>query len=98
MSAGLHLTTRSSTLPSGGLIVRLAAPPRLRRWCMPVIVEDPTPYPEVNALVRELMTSVQTVLGNHFVGRGHVKKCVNELRRRSSPRGLPVVVAGSPRG
>jgi hypothetical protein len=35
---------------------------------MPVIVEDPTPYPEVNALVQELMTSVQTVLGNHFVG------------------------------
>jgi hypothetical protein len=29
---------------------------------------DPTPYPEVNALLQELLESVQTVLGSHFVG------------------------------
>src|SRR5438132_8364932 len=35
---------------------------------MAVIVDDPTPYPEVNALLQALMDGVQTVLGNHFVG------------------------------
>ena len=31
-------------------------------------VIDPTPYPEINALLRELLASVQAILGNHFVG------------------------------
>ncbi len=29
---------------------------------------QPTPYPDVNALLHELLTSVQTILGDHFVG------------------------------
>jgi len=28
----------------------------------------PTPYPDVNALLHELLSSVQTILGSHFVG------------------------------
>jgi Domain of unknown function (DUF4111)/Nucleotidyltransferase domain len=28
----------------------------------------PTPYPEVNALLQELLESVQTILGRHFIG------------------------------
>ncbi len=28
----------------------------------------PTPYTEVNALLQELLESVQTILGNHFIG------------------------------
>lgn len=32
------------------------------------IVNHPAPYPEVNALLRELLKSVQTILGHHFVG------------------------------
>ncbi len=31
-------------------------------------VTHPTPYPDVNALLHELLSSVQTILGNHFVG------------------------------
>jgi predicted nucleotidyltransferase len=30
--------------------------------------QSPTPYPEVNALLQELLQSVQTILGSHFVG------------------------------
>lgn len=29
---------------------------------------QPTPYPEVNAFLQELLASVQTVLGNHLIG------------------------------
>lgn len=29
---------------------------------------NPTPYPEINALLQELLESVQSVLGSHFVG------------------------------
>jgi hypothetical protein len=32
------------------------------------IVHQPTPYPEVNALLRELLEGVQTILGRHFTG------------------------------
>lgn len=32
------------------------------------IVNHPTPYPEVNALLQELLESVQTILGHHFIG------------------------------
>src|SRR5690242_9857721 len=35
---------------------------------MTVNAHGPTPYPEVNALVQELLESVQTILGRHFVG------------------------------
>jgi len=35
---------------------------------MSLIVNHPAPYPEVNALLRELLQSEQTILGNHFVG------------------------------
>src|SRR5574337_1049179 len=35
---------------------------------MSTVVNRPTPYPEVNALLQELLESVQTILGNHFVG------------------------------
>lgn len=28
----------------------------------------PTPYPEVNAVLHELLTGVQTILGSHFIG------------------------------
>ncbi len=31
-------------------------------------ITHPTPYPEVNALLQELLESVQTILGNHFIG------------------------------
>jgi hypothetical protein len=32
------------------------------------IVHRPTPYPEVNALLQELLERVQTILGEHFIG------------------------------
>ena len=32
------------------------------------LVNDPTPYPEVNALLREFLKGAQTLLGEHFVG------------------------------
>jgi predicted nucleotidyltransferase len=35
---------------------------------MAVVVDNPTPYSEVNDLLRELLTSVRSVLGDHFVG------------------------------
>src|SRR5947209_483228 len=35
---------------------------------MSALAEDPTPYPEANALLRELLTNVQAVLGTHFIG------------------------------
>ena len=28
----------------------------------------PTPYPDVNVVLHALLSSVQTVLGNHFIG------------------------------
>ncbi len=31
-------------------------------------ITHPTLYPEVNALLQELLESVQTILGNHFIG------------------------------
>ena len=31
-------------------------------------LDHPTPYPEVNAILHELLTSVQSILGNHFIG------------------------------
>ena len=34
---------------------------------MSAVVNHPTPYPEVNALLQELLESVQTILGNHFI-------------------------------
>ena len=30
--------------------------------------DNPTPYPAVNSLLKELLESVQTVLGHHFIG------------------------------
>ena len=35
---------------------------------MPAHVMPPTPYPDVNAVLNLLLSSVQTVLGDHFVG------------------------------
>ena len=35
---------------------------------MSVAIDDPTLYPEVNILLRELLTSVQMVLGSQFIG------------------------------
>lgn len=35
---------------------------------MPDAADAPTPYPEVNALVMELLESVQAVLNGHFIG------------------------------
>jgi predicted nucleotidyltransferase len=35
---------------------------------MSVIVNHPTPYPEVNALLQELLESMQTILGDHLIG------------------------------
>lgn len=35
---------------------------------MSVVVDNPTPYTEVNDLLRELLKSVQTILGSHFIG------------------------------
>ncbi len=35
---------------------------------MSVVVNHPTPYPEVNALLQELLERVQSILGSHFVG------------------------------
>jgi hypothetical protein len=35
---------------------------------MSVIANHPTPYLEVNALLQELLESVQTILGGHFIG------------------------------
>ncbi|MEE8568489.1 MAG: nucleotidyltransferase domain-containing protein [Anaerolineales bacterium] len=31
-------------------------------------VTHPTPYPDVNAVLHVLLSDVQTVLGNHFIG------------------------------
>ena len=35
---------------------------------MPVVADNPTPYPEVNALLRKLLASVQAILGKHLIG------------------------------
>ncbi len=35
---------------------------------MPVVVDLPVSYPEVNALLQELLESVPTVLGDHLIG------------------------------
>ena len=35
---------------------------------MSVAVDNPTPYPEVNMLLKELLEGVQAILGNHFIG------------------------------
>jgi hypothetical protein len=31
-------------------------------------VPQPTPYPDINALLHEVLSNVQTILGNHFIG------------------------------
>src|SRR3989337_1803491 len=31
-------------------------------------ITHPTPYPEVNAMLHEVLSGVQTILGNHFTG------------------------------
>jgi predicted nucleotidyltransferase len=31
-------------------------------------LDQPTPYPEVNVVLQELLTSMQSILGNHFIG------------------------------
>lgn len=35
---------------------------------MSAIVPQPTPYPDINALLHELLSGVQTILGRHLVG------------------------------
>jgi hypothetical protein len=30
--------------------------------------DNPTPFPEVNLLLKELLESIQAILGNHFIG------------------------------
>ena len=35
---------------------------------MPAHITHPTPYPEVNAMLHEVLSGVQTILGNHFTG------------------------------
>ena len=35
---------------------------------MSVQVTHPTPYPEVNAVLHVLLSDVQTIIGNHFIG------------------------------
>ena len=35
---------------------------------MPARVTHPTPYPDVNAVLHVLLSGVQTILGNHFIG------------------------------
>ena len=35
---------------------------------MPAHVAHPTPYPDVNAVLHVLLSGVQAVLGDHFVG------------------------------
>lgn len=35
---------------------------------MSVESNNPTPYPEVNTILQELLESVQRILGNHFIG------------------------------
>lgn len=32
------------------------------------MLHNPTPYPEVNVVLHELLASVQSILGNHFIG------------------------------
>jgi hypothetical protein len=41
---------------------------QLFRARMSLIDNGPSPYPEVNALLQNLLDSVQTILGNRFVG------------------------------
>jgi hypothetical protein len=42
---------------------------RVEGWCsLPAHVTHPTPYPDVNAVLHVLLSGVQTVLGDHFVG------------------------------
>ena len=33
-----------------------------------VMIDNPTPYPEVNILLKELLESAQAILGDHFIG------------------------------
>jgi hypothetical protein len=35
---------------------------------MPVPVTYPTPYPDVNTIVHELLAGAQAILGDHFAG------------------------------
>lgn len=35
---------------------------------MLVMVDNPTPYPEVNWLLKDLLESMQAILGDHFIG------------------------------
>src|SRR5258708_9371440 len=30
--------------------------------------DNPTPYPEVNLVLKELLESIEAILGNHFIG------------------------------
>ncbi len=35
---------------------------------MSVVVDNPTPFAEVNAILQELLENVQSILGSHFIG------------------------------
>jgi predicted nucleotidyltransferase len=35
---------------------------------MPVKTKNPTPYPEANTILQELLESVMSILGSHFIG------------------------------
>lgn len=40
-------------------------------------IMHPTPYPEVNAVLHELLTGVQAILGSHFTGSFNATSCAN---------------------
>ena len=48
----------------------LLAVPLSRGNCLdsPTMTNNPTPYPEVNTILQELLGSVGSILGNHFIG------------------------------
>ena len=35
---------------------------------MSIFVTQPTPYPDINVVLRELLTTIQTLLGDHLIG------------------------------
>jgi hypothetical protein len=42
---------------------------RVEGWCsLTNHVAHPTPYPDVNAVLHELLSGVQAILGDHFIG------------------------------
>ena len=69
---------------------------RVEEWhSMSAHLTHPTPYPDVNAVLHELLAGVQAILGDHFVGLYlHGSLAIGDFNPHRSDIDFVVVTAG----